>query len=101
MIGDAAARGKVKSTTKPGPEFKKKNSKGQSFKTLDNGRESSDGGGGHETASIAERSTKGMRPGTGGRDRQNSKDQQAHKLVAHDQGSIIDQWCRGKRGSYK
>jgi hypothetical protein len=98
MIGDAKAAGK----SRKGPEsFKQKNSKGQSFKTIAPSRDMKDDDGDAGTHKVARASTKGMRPGPGGRDRQNPKDQQAHKLVAHDQGSIIDQWCQGKRGSYK
>lgn len=102
MIGDAVARGKRSSTYAAGPEFKKKNHKGRSFKHVDSER-NSDGGGAHETAKIAKRAHKtGPRPGTNVADRQAPHKQREHKEVRHvDQGNILDEWCRGKRGSYK
>lgn len=101
MIGDAVARGKRGNTQAHGPEFKQKNSKGQSFKTVTPA--ASDGGGDHEQKQTAKRmNSKGQRPGVGIADRQAPHKQQAHKGLKHvDQGQIIDEWCAGKRGSYK
>jgi hypothetical protein len=82
MIGDARARGKSK-----GPVvFKKKNSKGRSFKTIDAHKDLADDDGDADTHPVARRMTKGQKPGPG-RDRQNPKEQRARKIEA---------WCRGK-----
>jgi hypothetical protein len=102
MIGDAAARGKRHSTKAHGPEFKKKNSHGQSHKHVD-GPRSSHGGGDHENAHRAKSAHKtGPRPGTNTSDKQAPHKQREAKELKHvDQGDIINEWCRGKRGSYK
>lgn len=113
MIGDAFAKGKVKSTTDAGPVFKKKNSKGKSYKTVD-GMRTSDGGGDDEDAAVAKRSTKGMRVGTGVEDPAKMFDSvknmrnagKSFKTITprnndSDSGSHVDEWCKGKRASYK
>ena len=102
MIGDAVARGRRSSTEKAGPEYKKKNSEGRSFKHVE-GMRSSSGGGGKETAKIAKRAHKtGPRPGTNTSDKQAPHKQREHKEVKHvNQGQILDEWCKGKRGCYK
>lgn len=112
MIGDAGARGPRKSTTAAGPEFKKKNAKGQSFKTVD-GMRKGDGGGDDETAEVAKRSTKGMRPGPGVEKPaemfdavKNMRSGRSFKTnypkdETSDAGSRIDEWCSGKRKDYR
>lgn len=102
MIGDAAARGKRSSTLKAGPEFKKKNSEGSSFKHVDGPRLKSSGGDheGHRTGKRMH--AKGTKPGVGVKDRQAPHKQKAFKESEHNEpGDILDQWCCGKRGSYK
>ncbi|MGP6156253.1 MAG: hypothetical protein ACLPYS_01730 [Vulcanimicrobiaceae bacterium] len=102
MIGDAVAAGKRGNTYAAGPEFKKKNSKGQSHKHVD-GPRASHGGGDHENAKVAKRAHKtGPRPGVNVADRQSPHKQREKKEVKHvNQGQILDEWCSGKRGSYK
>lgn len=102
MIGDARAAGKRHSTKEDGPEFKKKNSHGQSHKHVD-GPRSGHGGGDNETKHVARRAhAKGSRPGVGVHDKQSPAKQKEHKTLKHiDQGQILDQWCRGKRSCYK
>jgi len=102
MIGDAVAAGKRGNSYKAGPEFKQKNSKGRSYKHVE-GRSSSDGGGGKETAKVAKSAHKtGPRPGVNVEDRQAPHKQRERKEVRYvNQGQIIDEWTRGKRGSYK
>jgi hypothetical protein len=102
MIGDAVAAGKRGNTYVKGPEFKKKNHKGQSYKHVDGARKS-DGGGGRETEKVAKRAHRtGPRPGTNVADRQAPHKQREKKEVKHiDQGQILNEWCSGKRGSYK
>lgn len=113
MIGTAVARGKRKSTTAAGPEFKIRN--GKSFKTVNKstGADDTDGGGDAEVAAVAKRSTKGMRPGIGlPRDRvvepfrERNKEGQSFKTVGPknnngDAGAAVDAWCKGKRSSYR
>jgi len=102
MIGDAVAAGKRGNTYAAGPEFKKKNHKGRSHKHVD-GPRSSHGGGDGETEKVAKRAHRtGPRPGTNVADRQAPHKQREFKEVRHvDQGNILDEWCKGKRGSYK
>ena|SRR5271166_1667728 len=102
MIGDAVARGKRGSTSAAGPEFKKKNSQGRSHRHVD-GPNASHGGGDHETAKVAKRAHRtGPRPGVNVADRQSPRKQRESKEVKHvDQGQILNEWCAGKRGSYK
>lgn len=104
----------AKSTTEAGPEFKAKNSKGQSYKTIPKGGDS-DGGGDEENAKVSKRSTKGMRPGTGRGAGKNEEPKpytkknsagQSHKLIApkdnaSDSGRAIDAWVSGKTNTYK
>jgi hypothetical protein len=102
MIGDAVAAGKRGNTYAKGPEFKKKKSEGRAFKHVDGPRKSH-GGGDHENAKVAKRAHKtGPRPGTNVADRQAPHKQREFKEVKHvDQGKILNEWCAGKRGSYK
>jgi hypothetical protein len=103
MIGDARARGKRHSTRAHGPEFKEKLSRGQAHKhVVEKG--DSDGGGWKEVMHSAERAHRGG-PRHGGK---KSHDKQApHKQRERienkhvDQGQILDEWCRGKRGHYR
>jgi hypothetical protein len=93
---------KANSTREHGPEFKKKNSEGRSYKHVD-GPRSSHGGGDHENEHAAKRAHKtGPRPGTNTSDKQAPHKQVRSKELKHvDQGDILNEWCRGKRGSYK
>lgn len=102
MIGDAVAAGKRGNTHAKGPEFKKKNHKGASHKHVD-GPRSSHGGGDKENAKVAKSAHKtGPRPGTSTTDKQAPHKQREKKEVRHiDQGQILNEWCSGKRGSYK
>lgn len=102
MIGDAVAAGKRGNTYAKGPEFKKKNHKGRSYKHVDGDRKS-DGGGEHETEKVSKSAHKtGPRPGTSTSDKQKPHKQRERKEVKHvDQGQILNEWCSGKRGSYK
>jgi hypothetical protein len=73
----------------------------------------SDSGGDSETHKVAERMTRGMRPGIGlPRDRvvepfreRNSKGQSfktvGPRAVKGESGEAVDSWCRGKRSTYK
>jgi hypothetical protein len=90
MIGDAKARGA--SRTGPTP-YAAKNSKGRSHKTIAPGRDDKFDSGDSDTKGPAHRATKGMRPGTGGTDKQNPGKQRARKI-------LVDDWCLGKRESY-
>jgi hypothetical protein len=102
MLGDAVAAGKRGNSYKAGPEFKKKNSEGRSYKHVD-GPRSSRGDGDHETKKVAKSAHKtGPRPGTNTSDKQGPHKQRERKELKHvDQGQIISEWCAGKRGSYK
>ncbi len=82
--------------------FKEKNSEGRSFKHVE-GKRSGDGGSGTETKKVAKRAHKGgQRPGTGTADKQAPHKQREPKELKHvNQGDIINEWCSGKRGSYK
>lgn len=102
MIGDAVAAGKRGNNYAKGPEFKKKNSEGRSYKHVD-GPRFSHGGGGHELEKTAKRAHRtGPRPGTNVADRQAPHKQREKKEVRHvDQGQILSEWCSGKRKDYK
>jgi hypothetical protein len=118
MIGDAVAKGKRSSTAAKGPEFKKKNSMGGSFKHVAPGAKS-DGGAAHENKHSARRANKGMagQRGFGQVDGQKPARQKAAKEVAYLQPgdvrsqasrmqrslsrSNVEAWTSGKRGSYK
>jgi hypothetical protein len=94
------------STRAAGPEYKKKNSEGRSYKHVPNhtGKDGkSDGGGRSETSAVAKRAHKGgQRPGTGTSDKQAPHKQRERKELKHvDQGDIVNDWCAGKRRSYK
>lgn len=82
--------------------FKKKNSEGRSVKHID-GPRSGQGGGDHETKKVAKRAHRtGPRPGTNTSDKQAPRKQRESKELKHvDQGQILDEWVRGKRGTYK
>jgi hypothetical protein len=82
--------------------FQKKNSEGRSIKHVD-GPRASHGGGDTENAKVAKKAHKtGPRPGTSTPDKQAPHKQRAKKELKHvDQGQIMDEWCCGKRGSYK
>jgi len=82
--------------------FKKKNSEGRSFKHVD-GPRSSHGGGDSENKKVAKSAHKtGPRPGTNTTDKQAPHKQRAKKELKHvNQGDIVNEWCAGKRGSYK
>lgn len=119
MIGDASAKGKVHSTTKPGPEFKKKNSKGRSYKTIDTHKDMPDDAGDADTHGVAHRSTKGMRPGVGhklpgkhkpaafmernmmGRSYKTVPKRGSSDSGADDAACKINAWAHGKRSSYR
>ena len=102
MIADAVAAGKRGNTRAHGPEFKKKNSEGQSFKHVE-GRRASYGGGDPETSRVSRSAHRtGPRPGTNTTDKQMTHKQRERKEVRHvDQGQILNEWVMGKRGSYK
>lgn len=109
------------STTAVGPEFKQKNSKGNSYKTIEGNRKA-DSGGGEETHATGKRMTKGMKnSGTGlpngpgpkpFMEKAGSGKNSGFKTFS-DRGSAdsggsdvlhkatIDAWCQGKKGSYK
>ncbi len=82
--------------------FKKKNSEGRSIKHID-GPRASHGGGDHENSRAAKRAhRKGPRPGTNTSDKQAPHKQREPKELKHvNQGDILEDWCHGKRGSYK
>jgi hypothetical protein len=82
--------------------FKKKNSEGRSIKHVD-GPRSSHGGGDTENAKVAKKAHRtGPRPGTNTPDRQAPHKQREKKELKHvDQGDILNEWCSGKRPSYK
>lgn len=95
---------KAKSTTAKGPAFKAHNAngKGRSHKHLaEHGV--SDGGGGHETTRAAKRVVAGRHPpGVGVADRQAPHKQREAKEVKYlNPRQILDEWCKGKRSSYK
>jgi hypothetical protein len=106
MIGDAAARGKRHSTKAHGPEFKTKNSEGRSFKHIasSTGKNDTHSGGDSLTRKTARAMHSGG-PRAGGAkmtDKQAPHKQTVSKELKHvDQGDIINEWCCGKRGSYK
>jgi hypothetical protein len=85
MIGDAAARGKRKSTTK---EDSSQIKRGKRYIT--NTPSASDGGGDTATKSTACKAAKGMKSGTGTKDKQNPGHQRSRQL------STLDLWCLGK-----
>lgn len=105
MIGDAIARGKRKSTRAHGPEYKEKNSKGRSYKHAQpsTGEDDTDSGGHREQRHTAKRMHKGMKPhGVGVSDKQAPHKQKERKEVKHvDQGDLLNEWCCGKRKSYR
>ena len=102
MIGDAVAAGKRGNTYAKGPEYKKKNSEGRSYKHIADKRVSN-GGSASEGKKIAKSMhSTGPRPGTNTSDKQAPHKQRERKEVRHvDQGQIINEWAQGKRSSYK
>jgi hypothetical protein len=103
MIGDAVAAGKRGNTYAKGPEYKKKKSEGSAFKHVAGRKHGSEGGGDRENAKVAKRAhSTGPRPGTNVADRQAPHKQRESKEIRHiNQGQILNEWCSGKRGSYK
>jgi hypothetical protein len=81
--------------------FKEKN--GRSFKTIAPGKDMKDDSGDAETHGPAHRATKGMKPGTGVKP--TSKRQPASYMERNSMGqsfkTVVDEWCSGKRKSYK
>jgi hypothetical protein len=101
MIGDAVAAGKRGNSYKAGPEFKKKNSEGRSHKHVD-GPRLSHGGGDTENKKSAKSARSSAGPKFNTSDKQAPHKQRASKELKHvDQGQILNEWCAGKRGSYK
>lgn len=93
---------KRNSTTAAGPEFKKKNSEGRSYKTAD-GPRTSDGGGDRENEKVAKHAHKGLRPGTSTTDKQSPAKQRSRKVAVYKIPEFtdkVDEWCAGKRKSY-
>jgi hypothetical protein len=114
MVGNAGAKGKVKSTTSAGPVEKAKGMKRKGVAPKINLPAMSDGGGDNEQKAVAKRSTKGMRPGTGVESPAKMWDAVSDMRNAgksfktlmprnekSDAGSLIDEWCNGKRKGYK
>lgn len=91
------------STTKLGPEFKKKNSEGRSHKHVDGPRHGHSGGD-YEGCETAEGMHKGMKPMSPGvKDRQSPRVQQEPKEVGYiREGKLkVERWVAGKSRSYK
>jgi hypothetical protein len=113
MIGTARAKGKMKSTTAAGPVEKARGMKRKGVAPRINLPAMSDSGGDNEQHAVAKRSTKGMRPGPGlplGKGiepfRDKNSEGQSFKTVgprnnSSDAGGAIDEWCKGKRASYR
>ena len=81
--------------------FKKRNSEGRSVKTVDGPREGH-GGGDHETKKVAKSTRAKAGPKYSAADKQGPHKQREKKENRHvDQGDILNEWCSGKRGSYK
>jgi hypothetical protein len=102
MLGDAFARGKRKSTRAHGPEFKEKLSRGQAYKHST--PSAGDGGGDKETRASAARAHRGgpRHGGVKSHDKQAPHKQKERIENKHvDQGDLLDEWCRGKRRSYR
>jgi hypothetical protein len=111
LVGDAGARGpkKLSGVT----EYKDKRSRRRSYEAVDSTPEE-DSGGDAEGHAAAKRSTKGMRVGPGlkgaevfdavGNMRNATK--KSFKTIYpkddnSDAGSHVEEWCQGKRKSYK
>lgn len=97
MIGDARA---PKRRSKPSP-YEKKNAEGRSHKTIAPGRDDEDDSGDAGTHGPAHRATGGKPGPVLHHDKQNAAAQRTRRQPANTQGSVIDEWCRGMRGSYK
>lgn len=95
MIGDAKAP-KRRATPEP---FKQKN--GRSFKTIAPHKDEPDDSGDAGTHAVAHRAT-GDKPGPVlAKDKQNAGEQRTRRQPAFTQGKVIDEWCAGKRSTYK
>lgn len=118
MIGDAHSKGKRSSTTKPGPEFKKKHrAAGRAHEHVE-GAPHSDGGGGKEKNKVAKKINSPMtgQRGPGVKDKQAPHKQRAFKEVEHlEPGDLtgqrhragrqlnrdnVEAWVAGTRGGY-
>lgn len=78
-----------------------KNAKGKSYKTVaSRADKGSDGGGGAETAKVAKSAGKGMPPGVGV-GRTTAKPYQGKNSQGQSHKTVIDEWCSGKRKSYR
>jgi hypothetical protein len=107
MIGDARARGKVKSTTSDRPVFNEKRpGRNGGVKTIapSTGKDDNDSGGDHEQHAVAKRMTHGQKPGTGLGQAEKPMPTPRRTIPPrsqNDSGGRIDEWCRGKRSDYK
>lgn len=106
MIGDAKARGKVRSTTHDMPVYTEKRSRLGGVKTVasSTGKNDNDSGGDHEQHVTAKRMTKGMKPGTGlsdGAKHMPTPRRTIPPRSQNDSGGRIEEWCQGKRSDYK
>lgn len=97
MIGDAGV-----SKRRATPEsYRVKNSKGRSHKLVAPGKDDYWDDGDSDTKGPAHRAT-GDKPGhVLAKDKQNPAEQRTRRQPAFPQGRIVDEWCQGKRGSYK
>jgi hypothetical protein len=93
MLGDVTQK-----TGSKAKAFMKKNAKGKSFKHIDKPKNGDPSGSDAEVDGPAKRMSKGMNTGPGTRDRQNPKEQRSFKPNC--EGAIED-WCAGKRSTYK
>ena len=116
MIGQVMARGKVKSTTSPGPVEKARGMKRKGVAPRLNLPAMADSGGDNEQHEVAKRSTKGMRPGHGVERPAKMFDsvenmrngtgkgksfKTSYPKTENDAGSRVDEWCSGKRKDYR
>ncbi len=106
MIGDAKARGKVKSTTGDRPVFKDKKSKLGTLKTVapSTGKDDNDSGGDHDQHATAKRMVRGMKNGTGlgqAEKHMPTPRRTVQPRSQNDSGGRIEEWCRGERSDYK
>jgi hypothetical protein len=111
MVGDVKAKGPKK--VSGSDEYKGKRSKRKSYEAVDS-TPATDSGGDKEGAAVAKRSTRGMRPGPGVaapakmwdavenmRNAGKSFKTIMPRDMKSDSGALIDEWCSGKRKSYK
>lgn len=78
--------------------FKKKNAKGQSFKTIFP-KPASDGGGGKEVAAVAKRVAK--MPNGVGVSRTTAEPYRGKNSQGQSYKTAVDEWCKGTRKSYR